>query len=120
MNDLDLIDDTEFKYCDNSASKKPSTSVVGTHEYKQKRMYRKRSRMHTANVAKENNARHSPKVFDQPNQLPRRRVLSMECLSPQTIQTDYRNFFDISYLDTGDIMVRKADSSKCIFVTDFI
>jgi hypothetical protein len=122
MNDLDLIDEMEFQYSPTSvsASIKPKLSGTGMPEYKQKRMYRKRARIPPTNAFKDNSGRKAYKTPDQSKSISNRRVLSMECLSPQTQQTDNKNYFDISYLDTGDILVRKADSSKCIFVTDFI
>jgi len=128
MNDLDLIDEMEFKYTPTSvsASIKPKQISTGlqVQEYKQKRMYRKRARVpSSSNAIKDgsSNSRRTARTIDvSRTTTPQRRVLSMECLYPQTQQTDNKNYFDISYLDTGDILVRKADSSKCIFVTDFI
>lgn len=118
MNDLDLIDDHDDRSTIQSSVVCHGTGTTEPYEHKQ-RMYRKRTRLHPVGRPMNMNDRRCQQKSS--NQFSDRRVLSMECLSPSdNQQTDFRNFVDISYLDTGEILFRKADSSKCVFVTDFI
>lgn len=120
MNDLDLIEELPPMSTAELRSSRPTTSAE---EYKQPRLYRKRPRFQNpqSSNAGGGGARRrlqdsSALMFSMPN----RRVLSLECLSPPNNQTD-SPFFDVSYLDTGDVcLVKQGDGSRCIFVTDFL
>lgn len=111
MNDLDLIEDIPDPG-------RPGPSNSGQAYEHRERIYRKRGRAHQGHSKLYDRKLSCHKSTEELNI--QRRVLSMECLSPQFKQTDHKNIVDVSYLDTGEILLRKANSSKCIFVTDFL
>ncbi|CAL8148039.1 unnamed protein product [Orchesella dallaii] len=123
MNDLDLIEEMQ-PLSSAELRNMPTTSEEYKQHHQQPRLYRKRPRFqqHPQNGGGGGTRRRiqdssSNVLFSMPN----RRVLSLECLSPPKNQTD-SPFFDISYLDTGDLCLVKqgGDGSRCIFVTDFL
>ncbi|ODN06274.1 hypothetical protein Ocin01_00390 [Orchesella cincta] len=122
MNDLDLIEEMQpMSSADLRNMPTTSEEYKQHHHHQQPRLYRKRPRFqqHPQNGGGGTRRRiqDSNVLFSMPN----RRVLSLECLSPPKNQTD-SPFFDISYLDTGDLCLVKqgGDGSRCIFVTDFL
>jgi len=125
MNDLDLLDEMEPKQ---ETFGQPSPSMLGAAEYKHQRIYRKRPRIQTSIVTNQQYSSRQQicRGLKNANIKPiSRRVLSLECLAAPTLnqQTDpnFRQYFDVSYLDTGDLcLVRQGDKNRCIFVTDFI
>jgi len=117
MNDLDLIEEMP----DIGSADLKTRPPTSTEEYKQPRLYRKRPRFHHppgngVGGGTRRRLQDSTVLYNMPN----RRVLSLECLSPPNKQTD-SPFFDISYLDTGDLcLVKQGGDGRCIFVTDFL
>lgn len=128
MNDLDLIEElpplSAAELIRSGHGNRPTTSAE---EYNKQpsRLYRKRPRYQNPGLGAGGGGGTRRRIQDQAGilfSMPNRRVLSLECLSPpKGTQTD-SPFFDVSYLDTGDLCLVKqgGDGSRCIFVTDFL
>lgn len=131
MNDLDLIEELpDIPISTADLKGRPPTS---TEDYKHPpRLYRKRPRFpHQQNnggggigmVGAARRRIHQDAANAILYNMPNRRVLSLECLSPTNNKQTDSPFFDVSYLDTGDVcLVKQGDGSgsRCIFVTDFL
>lgn len=124
MNDLDLIE--ELPPMSTAELRNSGRPITSTEEYKQpNRLYRKRPRFQNPQIGGGGGATRRRILQDSSSavmfSMPNRRVLSLECLSPPNNQTESSPFYDVSYLDTGDLcLVNKGDGPRCIFVTDFL